>query len=316
MLSPNVQQALTHYHIAITAAVQIDTLWNTVLRLTAVDGRRYALRLCNPLVTDRALVEQEIAFVSHVARLGQLRVPTPVANCDGDTVTVLRTSDGSRIACLFEWIDGEDLRGRVTPHLAGQIGRATALLHQAAHIYPFPVDGDGLRETYRWDEQLVLSHYEWINVYEAQIGVARSAGLRTVVGHVVAQLRALPKTRQTYGLIHADLHQGNLITAGSALAVIDFDQLGRGHFAYDLANIYTELTPEPAGRDALWRAVKDGYREVGPLPFASDADLAPFTQAGELGFLDWYYNSPNPEVRSQLKGRFQHAFATLLPNLT
>jgi Ser/Thr protein kinase RdoA (MazF antagonist) len=192
------------------------------------------------------------------------------------------------------------------------MGRAMAHLHEAAHSYAFPVDGDGLREGYRWDERLVLNHLEWIGEHEAQIRAERSLALRRAVNRVAAQMAAMPKTRETYGLIHADLHPGNLIACAGDIAVIDFDQLGRGHFAYDLANLYTELTPEPAGKDALWQSVKEGYRTVSPLPVESDAELEPFICAGELGFLDWYYNSPNPDVRARLGGRLEHALAVVL----
>jgi hydroxylysine kinase len=124
MIPARAARILAHYDVSVADATKIDTLWNTMLRLRAADGRAYVLRLCNPLVTDPALVEQEIAFVRHVAARGRLRVPAPVPNRTGAHVTVASADDGMVIGCMFEWIDGEDLRGRVTPEHAWQIGPA------------------------------------------------------------------------------------------------------------------------------------------------------------------------------------------------
>jgi Ser/Thr protein kinase RdoA (MazF antagonist) len=311
MMSTQVNTILARYELSPVSVTQLDTLWNSMFRVRSDTGKSYALRLYNPAVNDAELVRQEIQFVIHVAAQGDIQVPIPVLNRDGEYLTTSDSSAQTPIACMFEWIEGEDLRGRVSPEIARKIGRATAFLHRAARNYAFPVAGDGLRESYRWDENLVMEHHDWILNLEALIGTERSAVLHSVVDRVAAQLKDIPKSRETYGMNHADLHQGNLIEHTSEVAVIDFDQLGRGHFAYDLANIHTELTPEPAGKEVLWEALKEGYSAVLPLPVNSDAELEPFILAGELGFLDWYYNSPNPKIRERLGGRFEHALSAL-----
>ncbi|MEZ4833766.1 MAG: phosphotransferase [Caldilineaceae bacterium] len=315
MIPTRIESTLAQYDITVSSITRMDTLWNTMLRLRSDDGKEYALRLCNSAIRDIKLIRQEIAFIRHVASFADIQVPVSIPTREGDEIATVYVDEDPTFACMFEWIEGEDLRGRASVETARLIGRATACLHRAARTYPFPVSGDGMRESYRWDEGLVSEHHAWIDQRDAVIGPERSTLLHKIVDQVAAQLTAIPKTRDTYGMIHADLHQGNFIEHDGVVAVIDFDQLGRGHFAYDLANVRTELKSEPVDTDALWHAVKTGYSEILPLPFQSDADLEPFLLAGELGFLDWYYNSPNPEVREQLSARFEHTWTVLLSML-
>ena len=101
----------------------------------------------------------------------------------------------------------------------------------------------------------------------------------------------IDKTPQTYGFIHADLHPGNFIVNDRDIAIIDFDQLGRGHFCYDMAVMMVELFDEGDRFDPLWTSFKTGYQTVTPLPFDEDKALNPFVIAVNLGFLDWVYDS-------------------------
>ena len=103
-------------------------------------------------------------------------------------------------------------------------------------------------------------------------------------------------TPANYGVIHADLSFGNLLVQDDEIYIIDFEQLGRGHFLYDLAVLHAELFNDPTTVAALWASLVAGYKEVAPLPFREASELAPFTVATHLNFLDWVYNTTNPTV--------------------
>jgi len=121
--------------------------------------------------------------------------------------------------------------------------------------------------------------------------------------YVVTQLDQVGKDRADYGLIHSDLHFGNFLVQRAVhqdqVSVIDFDQLGWGHYNFDIACVMIELQDEPDDFDERWAHFLQGYQTVAPLPFQGQAELAPFVVANNLAFLDWVYNASNPQVREE-----------------
>ena len=113
-------------------------------------------------------------------------------------------------------------------------------------------------------------------------------------GAVVAEM--LERARRTqnllgrgpdvYGLIHADLHQGNYLFHGDEVRVIDFDDCGWGHFAYDLAVTVSELEHLPR-QATLREALIAGYRSVRPLSAEQEAAVDDFVALRQLQLALW-----------------------------
>jgi Ser/Thr protein kinase RdoA (MazF antagonist) len=99
-------------------------------------------------------------------------------------------------------------------------------------------------------------------------------------------------TPEHYGLIHADLHTGNIVTYNGQPSPIDFGRLGFGYYLYDLAAILLELYP--AERQSLLA----GYERVRPLGPASIPQL-------ECYFIKFIlenesHHAPNPQETARL----------------
>ncbi len=81
-----------------------------------------------------------------------------------------------------------------------------------------------------------------------------------------------------WGLIHADLHRGNVVrTPAGEPAVIDFDDSGWGYYLLDVATVLSSM-PRTCldDRTAFLRFAAgflDGYRSVRPLPPSAHAKL-------------------------------------------
>jgi Ser/Thr protein kinase RdoA (MazF antagonist) len=76
---------------------------------------------------------------------------------------------------------------------------------------------------------------------------------------------ALGTGNDAYGLIHADLHFGNVLFAGDEILPIDFDDCGYALLIYDIAVPLADYLDEPeweTRRDSLL----DGYRSIRPYP--------------------------------------------------
>jgi len=304
-------QILAQYSLGQPQVAYLGALWNTTYRVTSEDGTRYNLRVCDPLFQDRHCLHDELVFLDFVAKRQQVRVPQPVLNRHKEFVTVVSTPDGDRLSCLFTWIEGQDARSRLSHPVLSQMGQDVAFLHEAAQAYAFPSEGDGFRESYRYDEKLILSHREWISERAGEIGSERVSLLHKAIDNVLAALTVTGKHRDTYGFIHGDLHLGNFIVQGEQVCVIDFDQLGRGHFYYDIAMLMVDLQDEPGDFAARWNSFQAGYQVATALPFPDAQSLAPFVTAVKLAFLDWYYNSMTPPARVQYARRLQVTYESI-----
>ena len=304
-------QIIAQYQLGQPQMTHLGTLWNTTYRVVAQDRTCYNLRVCNPRFQDRQCLHDELAFLDFVAKRGRVQVPQPVPNRHGEWVTVVSTPEGDRLSCLFTWIEGQDARGRLSRPVLYQMGQSVALLHEAARSYAFPTDGDGFRENYCYDDRLVVSHREWIAERAGEIGSERVRLLHKAIDDVLAAFASVGKRRDNYGFIHGDLHLGNFVVQGENVCVIDFDQLGRGYFCYDIATLMSDLQDEPGDFAARWNSFQAGYRAVTVCSIPDMQRLAPFVTAVDLAFLDWYYNAMTPSARAQYQQRMYATYESI-----
>lgn len=65
---------------------------------------------------------------------------------------------------------------------------------------------------------------------------------------ILSELEDMEANKDQYGLIHGDLHSGNVVFAGEQPYPIDFGRCGYGYYLYDLAAALLELSPEQRKR--------------------------------------------------------------------
>ena len=184
-----VQTILEKYEFADATYELLADQWNTTYRITTPTGQRYNLRICGAAFQDKKCLEDELNFVDFVAKSQQVRVPRPARNLQGALVTLIETPEGTRLSCIFEWIEGEAARGQLTVPLMHHLGRMVAHLHLVIKTFPFPSKEDSFRTGYNFDEVLVASHRIWIEEYAEEIGSERIKLLNTAIDHTLERFR-------------------------------------------------------------------------------------------------------------------------------
>ena len=305
------QQVLAAYGLSNARATPLPSYNNQVYCVETNDQQRFSLRICGfPNMKPRSMVD-EMVWLDFVAQRDPRLAPRPIANDREEFVTATATPTGERLSCLFAWIEGQELRGSATPVELHKIGQSAAALHNIARAFPFPDANSDFRSDYRYDQSLMVSHRDWIDKYCAAIGAEQVALLDRAIDYVVAALDRLGTTPANYGVIHADLHLGNMLVQDGAVAIMDFEQLGRGHYLYDLTVLWTELQDEPTAFTPLWQSFVAGYAEVAEVPFAAEEELNPFIVAIQLNALDWIYNADNPAVRVDYGPKLPFYYASI-----
>ncbi|MCI0486445.1 MAG: phosphotransferase [Blastocatellia bacterium] len=109
------------------------------------------------------------------------------------------------------------------------------------------------------------------------------------------RLESYGKSRDRYGLVHADLRLANLLVEGEATRVIDFDDCGFSWYLYDLgaALSFIEHRPEVPEWVEAWVT---GYRRAAPLTQAEEVEIPTFILVRRLLLVAWIGSHAETEL--------------------
>jgi Ser/Thr protein kinase RdoA (MazF antagonist) len=294
------QWDLADAHVALIAQVE-----NVVFRVVALNGARYVLRIHRPGYHTLAELESERLWTSALTVAG-IDAPLGLTTRAGQQFVSIKSTDPQTVAYvgLTAWLEGEPMWNLLEQ--SGQrelllsnfdrLGALAAKIHNQASDWDLPpgftrhaLDIDGLL-----GEQPF-----WGRFWESP---AVPKTYRTTLKRLSDQLRRtlaeIPTCRQHFGLIHADLHPGNVLVDGNVLRVIDFDDAGFGWHVYDLAIALFHYKDHPhygAIRDALVA----GYRRSRPLSGSTVALLPMFFIVRALSQIGWIAQRPELGMESK-----------------
>lgn len=253
------------------------------------DSGRYVLRVhTHERGLPQTAVEEQARIVAGLAAAG-VAVESPVARCDGGYVTPVLASEGERFALLVRFVPGAPVATYLTPAQAERYGELAARTHAALDAVSSSAAAHRptLDLAYLLDEPLRML---------APLGRQHPAlwdELTVRARELAERLRALalPREPPAWGLCHGDLHKRNVLYNGddSAPTLMDWDCLGTGWRAYDLASLRRSLgrMVEPAQlsedeADALFGAFLRGYTRLRPLSGAEMAAIPLFVPMRQL----------------------------------
>jgi homoserine kinase type II len=229
-------------------------------------------------------------------------VPVPLRTTDGDTLAVLESDAGPRLAALFDRIPGDPasldvpnarLAGRALGQLDGAFGRldlpvrAPAALRDVHPLVPDPHGALG---------ELAA---EVRGAFDAPVGAAEPALGRSIAGfdHAHAIFDRVDAAREAIAaslprqIVHGDFAFPNLLVEGGTVTgMLDFEFAGADVRAADLAcaMYVTVVRGDPAKRWQLLEALAAGYRRalpLDPLEVAAVPDL--MLRRSAIGIVHW-----------------------------
>lgn len=280
---------------------------NAVFEVTAVDGRRYALRIHRSGYHTDAELRSELEWMRALAADG-FEVPAIVATRAGALFTRVAHSGvpEPRQVDLFEWVQGRQL-GSIEEGLAGDedanvrafgiVGALAARLHEQTARWTLP---PGFTR-HAWDAAgLMGEHPYWGRFWELE---ALSDAERTLLlrarDRIRLDLEALERSPRVYGLIHADFVPENILVDGARVRVLDFDDAGFGWHLFEIATSLYFQMGEPYF-DAICDALIAGYRSVRALSEEDLARLPLFLAARGTTYLGWVHTRQETETAREL----------------
>ncbi len=294
---------LAQYPIQVKSIRFINHGENTTFRIDSKDQQTYLLRIHRSDYHTKSAIHEEMSWLTDLSKKG-IKVPRPVFSKSKSLVETIEKPDvGLRHCTVFKWIHGSLIRGSVTPKQMYKLGTLLADLQnnppkmKSKHrqywtaeglIGPNPKFGsiDNLKQLSKSQQNLVTttrkSTFKKLKQYQNQFP-------------------------NRLGLIHADLHFGNIISYKKILGAIDFDDCGFGFFVYDLVIPIISLQNSfkknkqyliPKYKEALI----EGYKSKRSWDQFDEEIFPHLMTARKLMMLGWLNSrSDNPKLKSYMK---------------
>jgi Ser/Thr protein kinase RdoA (MazF antagonist) len=230
------------------------------------DQDSFLLRIHQPIYGEPDQVWQspdviasEFLWLVALRRDTPIVVQQPLSNHAGQWVTqVLNKSTGQVFACsLLRWIDGHTSDAERSPRQARQLGALMAQLHQ--HTSQWTAPPHFIRPIYDENRLHVALQTLHDTIPQGLISGEHYQALAAAGLQSQQTMKALEPTPETWGLIHADLHERNYLFYHNQIRPIDFARCCFGYYLYDIANSLQHLLP-PVRSDFF-----DGYQAIRPI---------------------------------------------------
>jgi amicoumacin kinase len=192
------------------------------------NNKDYILKLTHSDIRNAKYIMGELDFLNAL-RKGGVRAAVPVISEAGNYVEVIddKSNPGEFfIAYAFERMQGklgEDCRQ--TSKLIHNWGLTMGEMHRLTKKYKVK---DSSIKRYHWHERNLIADYRGFikngsdSFYEG-------------VNKLVKRGKSYPVNKNSYGLVHADMHVRNFFVDRGQVNVFDFDDLEYHYFVYDIA---------------------------------------------------------------------------------
>lgn len=296
------------------ARLEPISIWENVVFRVNKDGQTYVLRIHRSWYHTLEELNSELVWTAALREYG-LNVPEPLLTKDGQgyITKCLPGSDETRNIGVLKWVEGNILGDVIKPDSKDlnkvcdyfeQLGSIAAVIHNQSAVWNVPAgftrhafDVEGLvGDTPFWGPFWALPQ-----LLPQQRDLLEKA--RKIIGETLA---AYGKSPDTYSMIHADLHMGNLVVGRKGIHVIDFDDAGFGWHQYELAVALHSYRDHPKF-EMIVKAFFNGYRKDRALDAESIALLPLFLLVRTLVNLSWIQQRPELGQEREIPAMIEEA---------
>ncbi|MCX7773727.1 MAG: phosphotransferase [Clostridia bacterium] len=192
------------------------------------DGKAYALKILGMEGEKREIglkeASERLEFVHFCGEQG-VPIVHPIRNPEGHIFEQASHGDKAFIAYVMDKVDGQSI-DHMDYHngLSKNLGRTVGQMHKAAKLYAkWKGQGaDGDSEVLGWRQEV-----------DFFIGWCADEDVKDAWRQMGKTLETYPRSRETYGFIHNDMHVGNMVFNSDAIYLLDFDVANYHWFSND-----------------------------------------------------------------------------------
>ena len=189
------------------------------------EGKPYILRLTHSSHRSKKEVEGELKWINFLHG-HDIHVSLVHKSEYGQLVEELSVGDSYFYVCLFDKAPGTPVKmndPEFGPELFEKWGATTAKMHLVTEDYH-----ESETQRQRWDEDDLIELEKYIDPVGDKVIIEGNHNL-------VMEIQQLLQTKETFGLIHSDIHPGNFFYHEGDIHVFDFDDAMFFYFVSDIA---------------------------------------------------------------------------------
>lgn len=224
-MNAKVKQAVKYFRGKEESCVKLSNGFQNEVYEYTYEGERYILRMTPSSRRSLKQIQSELDFIRSLQADG-VNVSLPIASCLGNEIEQIDIEEEAFFITSFVKAPGHfvnvadegEWNERLFQNWGQTIGKMHAIARKNAHdydIYERPI----------WK----------CDIKSMNFLTSISTTLAASYEKIVREVQGLSKERDTYGLIHNDLHQGNFFVQENTLTIFDFDDCSFNWFAQDIA---------------------------------------------------------------------------------
>lgn len=285
--------ALTQYGLEWDQITYIGLSDNITYKIDTVSRGSYLLRIHGAHARIEE-VQSELMLLQALKRGAGLVVPEGLKCADGNLVlkAVSVKEPYSALVTITRWVQGEHASGELSDARTYNMGAMMGALHIAAAAYETPAEF--IRPV--WGKASFRGEMDRLGCnYTGFLTEAGWRSYQAAAAKILSELETMEPASHNYGLIHGDLHSGNVVFEDDQPYPIDFGRCGYGYYLYDIAGSLLELGP---GQRSLFI---EGYERLRKLENGYARKLECFFIMVMLGNYSHHANNPAevPGLREQ-----------------
>jgi Ser/Thr protein kinase RdoA (MazF antagonist) len=240
-----------------------------------VDKKPLILRIS--FTPERTLeqIQAELHFVNYLAENG-VNVSTPVPSRNGNLIETVQAMGISFHSVTF--IKGKGMR---VPDI-GYRYRSDAPIEEYFRNWGQMLGQMHARTKQYHPENSAPQRPEWFDLHKNRLALAthlpdRLQRVQSQIQQLLDELRALPRDKESFGLIHGDFYDGNFTVdyANGNITVFDFDDSCHFWFIYEIASawesgtgriMFRGLNERKSFMEQYMEHVLEGYSRENSLP--------------------------------------------------
>jgi len=166
-----------------------------------------------------------------------------------------------------------------------QVGKIAAQLH----VHSLNWETPHFYQRMEWDFEGTFGE-EWNNFYGESyrspkwLSKKEIQDLDQCVRRMKKRLEVYGKAPNRYGMIHSDLRTANLLRDGDDIAVLDFDDCGKGWYMYEIAGAVA-LIEHRSDLDEIVNEIITGYEMVQAISKEDKEEIGTFIMMRRIGML-------------------------------
>jgi Ser/Thr protein kinase RdoA (MazF antagonist) len=255
-------------------------------------NKRYILRFSQRPSEQIHQVKAEMDWLYYLAK-NKIGVSLPLSADNNELVLSTKDEGKPFIISVFEALPGK-FWDKNNPDLWNEKiffnwGKVTGGIHRLTKNY-LPANDTDARSTFTGHEALSIDT------------IKPCSAVHKIAENLISEIMAFPKDKDSYGLIHYDIHPWNFIIDGEQINVFDFDDSLYGWFALDIGvALYHGLwwgRKNDAGHDFTNEIIKsflDGYLSANPLSDFWISKIPVFMRFRQICKLSWFYSPDNED---------------------